>query len=75
MIAVLNVQKYKIHTRTSLFCATLRFTMMSVSTASDLMIIPLGRVLELLNRRFVPEHVLVAVLTLPGLAPQEANTK
>ncbi len=75
MIAVLNVQKYRIHTRTSLFSATLRFAMMSLSTASELMIIPLGRVLELLNSRFVPEHVLVVVLTLPGLAPQEANTK
>ena len=68
MITALNVQKHRIYTRTFLFSATLRFTMMSVSTVSDLMIIPLCRVLELLNCRFVPEHVLVAVLTLPVLA-------
>ncbi len=74
IITVSNVQKYSIHTRTSLFSVTMRFTVMCVSTASDLMIMPLRRVLELLNCWFVPEHVLEAVLTLPVPAPQEANT-
>lgn len=34
-----------------------------------------ARSLELLNSELVPQHVLVAVLTLPVHAPQEANTK
>lgn len=66
---------YRTHTRTSLFSDTLRFTTTSLSTASDLMIMPLRRVLEILNSWCVPEHVLVAELTLPVLSPLGSQHK
>lgn len=63
------------HTRTSLFSDTQRFTTLSLSTASDLMIMSLRRVLELLNSWCVPEHVLQAELTLPVLSPLRSQHK